>query len=301
MNIAQSFEKLPHSLYSLILEIQKIGGTPVIVGGAVRDFLLTGTFPDDFDMEVRLTKESAPHFYTRLKNLYPDNSLTQLPFEVLRMNLKDISVELAPPREEIYAGQGPFGHSDFTITTGHELDYKTSFSRRDLTINAMGIGPSKQGGEWILIDPFGGRNDLEHLKARHCSENFFKDPVRFTRLVRFCLQFNLTMEPSLKKGLGQFNLSKLTPHYFFKDALKVPFFKWAKMFFSLQKEHNIALNDMTRSLHFLEEIDDDKLYCDREAILKALLLQKTPLEESKSFCRFAGISKKTLQKFTGVF
>src|SRR6185436_16193479 len=56
--------------------------------------------------------------------------------------------------------------------------------RRDLTINAMA---KKSDG--TLIDPFGGKKDLENKTLRHVSDAFAEDPVRILRIARFAARF----------------------------------------------------------------------------------------------------------------
>jgi tRNA nucleotidyltransferase (CCA-adding enzyme) len=57
--------------------------------------------------------------------------------------------------------------------------------RRDLTINAMA-----QAEDGSLVDPFGGRNDLENRKLRHVSDAFSEDPLRILRTARFAARFH---------------------------------------------------------------------------------------------------------------
>ncbi len=57
--------------------------------------------------------------------------------------------------------------------------------RRDLTINAM----ARLTGDNVLIDPYGGRKDLQGKVLRHVSEAFVEDPVRVLRLARFAAFF----------------------------------------------------------------------------------------------------------------
>jgi tRNA nucleotidyltransferase (CCA-adding enzyme) len=58
-------------------------------------------------------------------------------------------------------------------------------ARRDLTINAMAL--DETGG---LVDPFGGRADLEAKVLRHVGPAFAEDPVRILRLARFAARFS---------------------------------------------------------------------------------------------------------------
>ncbi len=56
--------------------------------------------------------------------------------------------------------------------------------RRDLTINAIA-----QDIDGSLIDPYGGRADLEARIFRHVSAAFSEDPVRILRVARFAARF----------------------------------------------------------------------------------------------------------------
>ena len=194
---------------------RQAGAEPLLVGGAVRDALLTGAFPRDFDIEIRVGDGDTGGFYRRLSGARSGLSLRELSFGVARVRLPDGSeVEMCPPRRDVYGGPGPFGHSDFQAVIDHRLGVRESFARRDLTINALGMDP-----DGVLVDPLGGLADLEARRARPCSGDFFFDPVRFARLVRFRLRFSLGLDAEMEENLGRFDLSKLTAHYFFKEAL----------------------------------------------------------------------------------
>jgi tRNA nucleotidyltransferase (CCA-adding enzyme) len=57
-------------------------------------------------------------------------------------------------------------------------------ARRDLTINAMALGPDN-----TVIDPHGGLADLENKVLRHVSSAFVEDPIRVLRLARFAARY----------------------------------------------------------------------------------------------------------------
>ena len=61
-------------------------------------------------------------------------------------------------------------------------------SNADLTINAMA-----KAEDGTLIDPFGGKKDLESGVLRHVSEAFAEDPVRILRVARFAARFGFRM------------------------------------------------------------------------------------------------------------
>jgi tRNA nucleotidyltransferase (CCA-adding enzyme) len=76
------------------------------------------------------------------------------------------------------------GYRGFTTQVSPEVTLEEDLKRRDLTINAMAESPT---GE--LIDPFGGRADLEARVLRHVSEAFVEDPVRILRVARFAARY----------------------------------------------------------------------------------------------------------------
>ena len=64
------------------------------------------------------------------------------------------------------------------------MTLEQDLSRRDLTVNAM--ARDHDGG---LVDPYGGRADLEARVLRHVSEAFDEDPLRVLRVARFAARF----------------------------------------------------------------------------------------------------------------
>jgi tRNA nucleotidyltransferase (CCA-adding enzyme) len=85
--------------------------------------------------------------------------------------------EYALARRERKQGHG---HKGFTLEHGKEVSLRQDLARRDLTINAMA-----RDLEGALVDPFGGRGDLDHRILRHVTPAFCEDPLRVLRLARF--------------------------------------------------------------------------------------------------------------------
>ena len=102
---------------------------------------------------------------------------------------KEFPVFLHPETREEYAlarterKVGP-GYTGFTTQFSPDVTLEDDLRRRDLTINAIAEDEDGQ-----LIDPFGGRNDIEARVLRHVSEAFVEDPVRVLRLARFAARF----------------------------------------------------------------------------------------------------------------
>jgi tRNA nucleotidyltransferase (CCA-adding enzyme) len=71
------------------------------------------------------------------------------------------------------------------LHSGPDVTLEEDLRRRDLTINAMARDES--GG---LVDPYGGRADLQAGILRHVSAAFAEDPVRVLRVARFAARFD---------------------------------------------------------------------------------------------------------------
>ena len=102
---------------------------------------------------------------------------------------KDFPVFLHPETGEEYAlarteRKSGHGYRGFTFHTETTVTLEDDLVRRDLTINAMAMD-----GEGNLIDPFGGREDLDQGLLRHVSPAFREDPVRILRVARFAARF----------------------------------------------------------------------------------------------------------------
>ena len=103
---------------------------------------------------------------------------------------KDFPVFINPKTKEEYAlarteRKSSAGYTgficDFSPTTTLEQD----LIRRDLTINAMA-----QSEEGKIIDPYGGKQDLENRILRHISPAFSEDPLRVLRVARFAARYH---------------------------------------------------------------------------------------------------------------
>jgi tRNA nucleotidyltransferase (CCA-adding enzyme) len=76
------------------------------------------------------------------------------------------------------------GYRGFAVEFGPEVTLEEDLARRDLTINAIA-----QAHDGTLVDPYGGRRDLDARVLRHVSPAFVEDPVRVLRVARFAARF----------------------------------------------------------------------------------------------------------------
>jgi tRNA nucleotidyltransferase (CCA-adding enzyme) len=101
---------------------------------------------------------------------------------------RDFPVFLHPDTNEEYAlarterKSGP-GHTGFVCHAGSEITLEADLQRRDLTVNAMA-----KDAQGVLIDPYGGEEDLADHLLRHVSPAFAEDPLRVFRVARFAAE-----------------------------------------------------------------------------------------------------------------
>ncbi|WP_422758941.1 CCA tRNA nucleotidyltransferase [Paenarthrobacter sp. C1] len=168
--------------------LRAAGGRPLIVGGAVRDGLLArtrgGTVNSlDVDIEVYgLSKDVLRKALPGEVNEFGQD------FGVFNTSLNGQVFDVALPRKDNKTGEG---HRGFVVDTDPDMPFETAFARRDFTMNAMGWDSAT--GE--LVDPLGGRADLEAGILRHPSEHFSEDPLRVLRAMQFAGRFNMELAP----------------------------------------------------------------------------------------------------------
>ena len=141
-----------------------------LVGGAVRDALLNRKVVERDYVVVGAT---------------PEEMLSQGFTQVG----KDFPVFLHPKTQEEYAlarteRKSGKGYTGFVCDASSSVTLEEDLLRRDLTVNAIA-----QDNLGNLIDPYGGKKDLENRVLRHVSEAFSEDPLRVFRVARFATRY----------------------------------------------------------------------------------------------------------------
>ncbi len=165
----------PHCSYTCPMQIY-------MVGGAVRDRLLGLPVQDHDWVVVGATPEDMV-----ARGFVPVG--------------RDFPVFLHPSSHEEYAlarteRKSGRGYKGFTVFTSPEVRIEDDLARRDLTINAIAVraGQASAGATFDhedgVIDPFGGRRDLQARVLRHVTDAFREDPVRILRVARFAARFH---------------------------------------------------------------------------------------------------------------
>jgi tRNA nucleotidyltransferase/poly(A) polymerase len=84
------------------------------------------------------------------------------------------------------------------VTFDHTLPVETDLGRRDFTINAMAMDLA----DGRVLDPFGGRADLQQRILRQVSQAAFpEDPLRMLRGVQLATRFDLRVEVTTHQAM----------------------------------------------------------------------------------------------------
>jgi len=176
-----------------------------VVGGAVRDELLGLPVKDRDHVVVGATPEE----------------MERLGYKPVG---KDFPVFLHPATHEEYAlarteRKSGRGYKGFTVHAAPDVTLEEDLRRRDLTINAMA-----KAEDGTLIDPFGGKRDLQNRLLRHVSDAFSEDPVRILRVARFAARFGFDVAPEtmelMKRMVASGETDYLVPERVWQEFAK---------------------------------------------------------------------------------
>lgn len=147
-----------------------------LVGGAVRDRLL-GRETDDVDLAVAGDAKAAAKRLARAADAIPF-ALSEA-FGAWRVTARDRSWQ-----------------ADLMPLEGGSVE--ADLARRDFTVNAM--AEPLAGGD--LVDPFGGRADLEARRLRMVSDHALEDdPLRVMRWARLAVELELDSDPDTERAV----------------------------------------------------------------------------------------------------
>ena len=164
-----------------------------LVGGAVRDLLLGGTRAD-LDLVVEGDAASVAA-------LLGAEAKSHERFGTASVSLGEVRVDVAGARTETYANPGALPDVEPSALA-------EDLARRDFTVNAMAL---PLVGDAALIDPHGGRADLERgiLRILH-PRSFEDDPTRALRAARYAARLGLVLDAETKERLVEADLGSVS-------------------------------------------------------------------------------------------
>jgi len=175
--------KIPKTLKTIAQKIFEAGGTPVLVGGAIRDDIL-GIECKDLDVEVFGLSKSK---LIAILREFGKVSQVGRTFGILKLTVDNEDFDFSLPRSDQKTGSG---HKGFFIKTDPYMSFEQAASRRDFTINSMGFNILNDE----IIDEYNGIIDLKNRELRVVNrEKFVEDPLRVLRGIQFAARFCLTI------------------------------------------------------------------------------------------------------------
>ncbi|HZP97821.1 MAG TPA: HD domain-containing protein [Candidatus Limnocylindria bacterium] len=182
--------KVPPDVEKVVDRLIDAGHDAYVVGGSVRD-ALRGVDPHDWDVTTDATPDEIQTVFKR--SLYNNR------FGTVVVRSGEHEVEVTTYRVEAeYSDHRRPDTVAFTASLHEDL------ARRDFTMNAMAWRPPRGGKPGELVDPFGGRRDLEArlLRAvRDPDERFREDALRMLRAVRFATLLDMRVEPNTAEAV----------------------------------------------------------------------------------------------------
>ena len=181
--------ELPRYVRECMDALEQAGYAAYAVGGCVRDALL-GLTPHDYDLcTAALPEQTEAVFAGRPLVLAGQKHGT------VGVITDSGVVEITTFRRE--GGYDDNRHPDWVEFVP---DIQQDLARRDFTVNAMAWSPERG-----LVDPFGGRDNLEQKILRAVGEperRFREDSLRILRGVRFAVRYGLKLDYETGKAMA---------------------------------------------------------------------------------------------------
>ena len=181
---------LPDYVRVCIDALEGAGFEAWAVGGCVRDACL-GRTPNDYDICTNALPDET-------REVFRD-------YEMFLAGLKHGTVSVLSQGNVIeittFRTEGEYLDSRHPEWVAFVPDIREDLARRDFTVNAMAWSPTRG-----LMDPFGGRDDLEKgiLRAVGDPETSFReDALRILRGVRFAVRYGLAVEEKTFAAMGE--------------------------------------------------------------------------------------------------
>lgn len=205
---------IPEYLLEIIAKLEQANFEAYLVGGSVRDFLMTKT-PQDWDITTNARPEEILGVFPfgKYENTF---GTVLIPIRAVgvvetKETLVDI-VEVTTYRSE--QGYEDRRHPDKIL---FEIELDKDLERRDFTINALALKPGAPvsekpgikavtigGRDYTLVDLFGGEKDIKKQMIRAVGEpelRFKEDALRMMRAVRFVAQLGFELEPKTQRAI----------------------------------------------------------------------------------------------------
>ncbi len=309
MNPNLETRTLPEFWSFLFEQLKKLnwsGSNVYIVGGAVRDALMSGKTSHDIDMVVeaeggaeRLAKALSAHWAETSTQPHPLGAGYPIWQLICRAPQGEFEIQIADTQKEMFMDAG----SRQRVTSYGNLN--EDCARRDFSYNMLYFDLLNQK----VVDPCGvGLRDLEANVLRSHpqvspDQMFSDDPLRMLRLLRFHSRFGSEIDTSLIASLKK-NFSRV--EILSQERVRDEWIKASKQgglskFFEILSQNQLLPHICPELLPMLDCAQDSKFHAEGDVWTHTLLVMKnaeqSPLQQMVALLH--DIAKPATQSFEG--
>lgn len=179
---------IPNDVLTILEKLEHNGYEAYVVGGCVRDTLLNKAI-HDWDV----TTSALPH---EVQTVFKHDITIETG---IQHGTVTVITEGHPVEITTFRIDGTYSDSRRPERVTFTSSLTQDLARRDFTINAMAYHPAKG-----LIDPFGGKHDLQQKTIRcvgNARSRFEEDALRILRALRFSSTLNFQVNPDTANAL----------------------------------------------------------------------------------------------------
>ncbi len=179
---------LPSAVRTALERLNDAGFEAYCVGGCVRDYIM-GVVPHDFDITTSASPDQTSECFKDCRVIE-----TGIKHGTVTVIVENEMLEITTFRTDGTYSDGRHPDS-VTFTKSLEED----LARRDFTMNAIAYNPATG-----IVDPFGGREDIEKRTVRCVGEperRFSEDALRILRALRFSSVLGFEIEKETKDAI----------------------------------------------------------------------------------------------------
>ena len=263
--------KLPNGAKLIIERLQEHGKEAHIVGGSVRDFLLSKE-PYDFDITTNALPEE-------MKKIFSD-------FRTVETGIKHGTLTVIscgePYEVTTYRVDGEYEDHRHPTSVSFTDELVLDLSRRDFTVNA--ICYSERDG---FVDMFSGIDDVKNKIIRAVGEpskRFEEDALRILRAIRFAAVLDFEIEENTAKSARE------KAHLLTSVSAERIYTEWKKLLSGTSAYKIISEHEDIISVFLFPEaiiLPDKKLFSSASADVRQLAIFALSLENcAERFAEF---------------
>lgn len=278
---------MPVEVEAILKELKEHGYDSYIVGGCVRDSLLSKT-PHDWDICTNAKPEEVMECMSDKYNIVP-------------VGIEHGTVAVIPKGNKegyeitTYRADGTYTDGRHPDGVTFVEDIKEDLSRRDFTINAMAYNPMDG-----IVDPYGGILDL--LNGMLCCvgsphERFAEDALRILRALRFASIYELIIETETGKAIHKLagNLKQISKERITSELLNM--FENAKTPGLFLCQYNDVLLTIIPCLEACDGVLQNPSWHQHDILIHSLVsVDSIDMELFERTCSFVGIKDRKAMK-----